>query len=369
MKVAIISGDFPAITGGISDYSYILARHLAKENTNTTIITSKNSKIKKSHLLKILPVINKWNFFCLQKINQLLNKIKPDVIQIEFPSKSYHRHPAINFLPFYLKLKGKQNIVFTTHEFGLYTWLGKLRQLIAMLFSDKIITVTHDDKKQLEKIFGEKVSHINIGANIFPAKRNEKEIKKIREKIAPNKEKIACFFGRIAQQKGLESLFTALAEVAKQRPIKLLMIGEFESKEIEKKLRERIKQLGIESKIHWTGYLKGRLLSQHFYASDFCVLPFEDGLTFRRGSYLAALVHGLPIISTKTRLTPTCLKHKQNIFFVKPNNKNELTQAMKELGENTKLQALIKKGSTKLLPLFGWKKIAKEHLSVWRSLL
>ena len=60
-----------------------------------------------------------------------------------------------------------------------------------------------------------------------------------------------------------------------------------------------IRQLGLEDRVHWTGFAATDHVSAHLLAADMAVLPYRQGANLRHGSLHAALAHGLPIITTR----------------------------------------------------------------------
>lgn len=59
----------------------------------------------------------------------------------------------------------------------------------------------------------------------------------------------------------------------------------------------------LASRVWATGALEARELSAHLSACDLVLQPFPDGVTTRRTSVMAALAHGLPVLTTEGRLT------------------------------------------------------------------
>jgi len=69
--------------------------------------------------------------------------------------------------------------------------------------------------------------------------------------------------------------------------------------------RDRLLQLNpdLAGRIHSTGYLDDASLSPYLSACDLMIQPYPDGITARRGSALAPLAHGCPIITNSTDRT------------------------------------------------------------------
>src|SRR5262249_35643924 len=58
----------------------------------------------------------------------------------------------------------------------------------------------------------------------------------------------------------------------------------------------------LEGRVQATGTLTSRELSLHLQACDVLVQPYPDGVTTRRGTVMAALEHGRPVVTTPGRL-------------------------------------------------------------------
>lgn len=65
-----------------------------------------------------------------------------------------------------------------------------------------------------------------------------------------------------------------------------------------------------------TGPLPPRKVSHAFAAMDIYLAPFIDGVSTRRGSFMTALQHGIPSVTTIGHLTDTCLKAADEEAFL-----------------------------------------------------
>src|SRR5206468_1086025 len=65
-----------------------------------------------------------------------------------------------------------------------------------------------------------------------------------------------------------------------------------------------------------TGFVEAAQVSAHLLACDAVVLPYRDGVSFRRGSLMAALAHGCTIITTEPQTTMPELRDGENVRLV-----------------------------------------------------
>src|SRR5205814_10635910 len=98
------------------------------------------------------------------------------------------------------------------------------------------------------------------------------------------------------------------------------------------------RELDVQDMFLWTGYLSPREVSAALRAADIAVLPYADGASFRRGSRLAVLEHGLPVVTTtpqkskiqnpKSKIQNPTLIDAENALLVSPGNATALAEAI-----------------------------------------
>ncbi|MBK9942888.1 MAG: glycosyltransferase [Kouleothrix sp.] len=109
-----------------------------------------------------------------------------------------------------------------------------------------------------------------------------------------------AYFGLISRTKGLETLIDALGRLPST--VRLLLIGgaatTAEDRAYAAAIERQIAERGLGTRVQRTGHCAPAEVSAYLLAADIAALPFSDGASFRRGSLLAALAHGLPVITT-----------------------------------------------------------------------
>jgi glycosyltransferase involved in cell wall biosynthesis len=110
-------------------------------------------------------------------------------------------------------------------------------------------------------------------------------------------------------------------------------------------------------------------VSAAFVSSDICVLPFLDGASFRRGSLMAALTHGVPIISTTPEIPIPELVHGENIYLVPPGDPDAIAEAIRVLANDPALRNRLGQGARELSWLFDWERIADRTMELFRDVI
>lgn len=319
MRVLMIVGSYPPEKCGVGDYSSILGIHLNNYEDDDIDVFTSNSIIKKNKKIKF----NKLNWK-MTDIKFVVNSILEqnyDIVHLQFPSKAYRKSIAIIIIMLLLYLK-KKKIILTLHEFSYSPLIAKLRTMPLLFISKKIIVVDEkyrDDFKKISKKIYAKTIFINIASNIPLSKLNNNNLEKaeFRERLFGNIKLIVGYFGFINETKGIESILE-VGKVLKQKNIdfKILLIGELNSNnKYHKTLIDLINLHELQEEVVITGYLESEDVADYISICDWMVFPFTKGLSPRNGSFLAALLQGVNIITTKSDDYGN-FSNVNNVFFI-----------------------------------------------------
>ncbi|ATA94446.1 glycosyltransferase family 4 protein [Capnocytophaga canimorsus] len=172
--------------------------------------------------------------------------------------------------------------------------------------ADVVVTVSNWTRNIVVEKYGinpEKVITVHNAVD-FSAETTEKEERGVKEKIV-------TFLGRITLQKGPEYFVEAAAKVLKRTPnVRFVMAG---SGEKMNPLVRRVAQLGIGTKFHFTGFLKGGEVQRMFRYSDVYVMPSVSepfGI-----SPLEAMRSGVPTIISKQSGVAEVLDHAIKVDY------------------------------------------------------
>ncbi len=375
-RICIINGAYPPLRDGIGDYTYKLIESLRKNDLPISLITSRIENISGSgDNFKIFPVIKKWNLFGVFLILRLINKYNFDIIHIQYPSSAYRKTVFFAALPFLIRVFfRKVKVIITLHEFSIAYPVNKVKQLLLAAFSHRIIVTAEGDFNELIRFpfCGQhKTEIIPIGNNINICLNGAGSREYFKEKgLIGSDTKIISFFGFIHPNKGIESLLEAVADLKREGfPVFLLLISglDYAANKYHKQIGECIDRLSMAEFLHWTGYVDSGEVSRLLAISDICVLPFKDGVSLRRGTLVAALAHGLPVISTRGRNIPEELRHNENIYLVPRNDAESLSAAISELIKDGNLRQCIAGAAGKFSEGFSWKKISLAHTNLYQE--
>jgi len=130
--------------------------------------------------------------------------------------------------------------------------------------------------------------------------------------------------------------------------------------------------------VQWTGFTASDEVSANLLAADCAVLPYREGASLRHGSLMAALAHGLPIVSTALDgVSAEALEHfpmlqdGENALLVPAGRTDQprvLADAVIRLMTDADLRSVLAARAGLLSRRFEWEAIAQGHLLAYGGL-
>jgi len=195
---------------------------------------------------------------------------------------------------------------------------------------------------------------------------------------SPREELVISHFGFLNESKGCQDLVEALAQMRDAHPEQAFSlhivggtVGDSDPTNLafRERLKAQIARHHLDRRVTWTGFLPQEEASATLLDSDLCLLPYRDGASFRRGTLLIALVHGLPIITTEPVVPIPEFRHGENVWLVPRQDPEALAGAILHLAERPDLRQHLCQGAQELGRAFRWDRIAQATKEVYRDVL
>lgn len=372
--------------GGVGDYTAVLRRALAELGVETCVVTSTPARPQRgADDDPVFPVVRRWDWSSLRTVRRIAQEWRVDIVHVQYQAAPYGMRLPIHLLPRFLRFSLPDvRTAVTFHDLRLpylFPKAGPARRwamAALMRYSDAAIVTNREDEAALLGFNLQRTAHmIPIGSNIEPSlpKGFERAAWRSRWGIAES-DVVLAYFGFLNASKGGQELITALGVLLRRGfPAKLLMIGgkvgasDATNREFAQQVEAQIEQEGVGAHVIWTGYLAPEEVSAAFAISDMAVLPYADGVSFRRGSLMAALAHGVPVITTAPRVHLPELLPEQNVVLVAPGQAGEIVEAVMRVADHAGLRTRLGEGARKLSETFRWEVIAQKTLAVYQAIV
>jgi glycosyltransferase involved in cell wall biosynthesis len=385
MRIALLSGEYPPQPGGIGDYTRALGSALAALGHGSVVLTIQGGQLLCYDLAAaerapepIAPVRG-WGWASWTALRRALAELQPDVLHIQYQTGAFAMHPAINFLPWRLRAQTpRPRIAVTAHDLlppYLFPKAGPARRRVTaalLACADALVLTNRADLATAAEMARRPATLIPIGSNIDAAPPPDFNRAAWRARLGVEAEQpLIAFFGLLSRSKGVDTLLAALAQVPSDA--RLLVVGGEATAPADRAyaaaLQRTIAANGLSERVTITGHCPPADVSAHLLAADVVALPFADGASFRRGSLLAALAHGRPVVTTQPATPTPELADGENVLLIPPGDAPALAIAMRRVLADTELRARLETNGLALAQQFGWQAIARQHEALYTGML
>lgn len=393
IRVTFITGEYPPLQGGIADHTACLAERLAKLEVIPSILIQQGWQAAGQPAGPGRPPVHAlvpgWGWRSWPAVNNFVRTHRPDVLHIQYQAAAFELAGWINWLPWYLKRRGTgARLVTTFHDLRapyLFPKAGPLRRQAVLALarhSDAVICTNRADLAELQRALPGSAGRarlIPLGSNVEPQPPAGYDRASWRRQYGAGPDSLLlAYFGFLNESKGGEELVEALA-LARQQQVdaRLLFIGgdvgyaDPTNVAYARRVRQLIEDYGLGGVVHQTGYTGLAQVSASLLAADVVVMPYRDGVSFRRTTLIAALRHGCPVVSTfpaERDLIPE-IRNGQNMLLTPPRDAPALARAICDLARNPAQRQSLARGSLELGALFDWAKIAEATAGLYRAVV
>ncbi len=381
--------------GGVGAFTQELAKALSDAGNEVHVITSRLSRPKVEDrslwdfhepydigYAQLHARVGRWWWSAMSTIAQIVARYDLDIVNIQYQAAAFDMNvPAINFLPW--RLREMTKTVVTFHDLRvpyLFPKAGRLRDgLVRRLAqtADGIIVTNLEDYEILAQTdrSAELMVQLPIGSNIKAVKPSAVDIENTRRSLLSQEDGILLgYFGFLNETKGADVLVESLARLPQR--FELVFIGgqtgssdSISNKAFLARLRELVDELNLQKRVHWSGFLDEEDVSMHLFASDMIVMPYRDGVSLRRGTLMAALAHGRPIITTKPTTPIDQLIHGENVWMTPVDDPEELSDAIDHLAADPDLRAKLGATAEETSFQFSWDEIAAKTVAFYKEII
>lgn len=363
-KIILIAGSYPPMRCGVGDYTYRLSKAIRKRHVDIKIFSSLSARLHDRHTF-LRPVVRKWGLLAMLYLVSTIRKAGPDVVHIQYPTLGYGYHLGPQFLLLLLRLS-RIKVVTTVHEFQFARVPRRISLLPFLIWSNALIFTSEEERSVVFEALPRLMKKMREATYVIPVGSN---IPVLDQKIpARGNGPVISFFGLFYPGRKIELVVESFQEAHKIHPeLKFRFIGDLHPRH--KKYFLKIKKLAAEilpeDRVEWRLGLTPEEISVAISESKACVLPFPDGASFRRTTFIAALSLGVPTITTRGASTPDDLVDGENVLFAE--DKRTIASMIDQILTDKSCADKISVNAKTLSKMFLWEHIAGMHLNVYEK--
>jgi rhamnosyl/mannosyltransferase len=176
-------------------------------------------------------------------------------------------------------------------------------------------------------------------------------------------EPIILFVGRLAYYKGLSYLLRAMQNIEAQ----LIIVGDGE---LRGDLEEKTRELGVENRVRFEGYVPDEDLSTYYRAADIFVLSSIAAIEAFGIVQLDAMAHGLPVVNTNLPTgVPFVSQHEETGLTVEPEDSQALSDAISRLVHDREYRRELGQKATSRAEEFTEEKMVDRYDEMYAKLM
>jgi glycosyltransferase involved in cell wall biosynthesis len=377
MRICMVCPTYPpnAVPCGVGDYTREVCERLAAPDISITVVASTLHGPEPGAPVTVIPFARRWDLKTMIALVRMVRRERFDLLHLQYTPELFGRLPWMKLLPFVLAISGGPPVILTTHTVVGGYLAAKLLAPLLLGFSQRIICPNDEASRLISRYLPfvrSRIREIPIGSNIpGPSHDPETTRKTVRTEFSLSEECcLLSHFGFAYPGKGIETLLAASARLqAAGVKFALLMIGGAwpGAEAYYEGLQGQCRAAGLMQNVVWLGHCERARVAALLEASDIYVVPYENGITFRRGTLLAGLAHHLPIVSTYPQGPNRRLRDRENVVLVPPGDPLALAKALGMLIASPELRQKIRRGAHLLSQEFSWTRIAADTVVVYRE--
>ena len=382
MRILFVAGEYPPMQGGLGAYTRALALALAAEGAQVAVLTGRaaadGALPEVAGPLRVLPAVERWDWSMPATVLCYAREFQADWLHVQYQTAAYRMHPAVNLAVEGWRRQG-QRVAWSYHDLlvpYLFPKAGRrLRRWITErpgLQADLTIVTNEGDRRQLEGR-PRRLAAVPIGSNIEAVTLDEDDRRSRRRLRGYGEDQLLLgYFGFLNRSKGGATLIHTLQQLVQRgRDAHLLMIGDMlgasdpTNAAYLQEIRTLIRKLGLEPRVQWTGELPSPAVAATLNTLDVLVMPYEDGVSLRRGTLMAGLANGCALVTTHPQSPVTELVDERDALLVPAGDAVAAAAAVERIAAAPALAAELRRHARLLAASFGWNAIARRHLELY----
>lgn len=362
IRVLHVTGSWPPFGGGVSDYLHNLHVAMgASGGYQGEVVTTAMPERTPEQRADVVVEVQAWGPRDVWRVARFARRSNHDVIHVQMPSEPYGKAVSPGLLPILLRAMGcRKPIVVTVHEFKRRSRLGKLRTTLTCVPAQRVVTIDDCNRDIFPRGIRAKTEVVLVGPNL--AIRDPPPVERAGGATTFG------YFGAVRATKGLEGLLRAYAIARRTDPgIQLVVVGIVDRAFKDAVVDPLMRDLGVDAAVKFTGGIDEDKLQATLLEIDVGVLPFPDGLSGGRTSFVALAALGIPIVTS-----PPCCATMRDLRHagVTYAPSEDYAAFAREMIAFSREESRLREARTAAFAAkdqFSWRDISERHLRVYEE--
>jgi len=313
VKICLLTARVPPLRCGVGDYTIQLGNKLASRGDEVVLLTTQDQAgVVPTADFEVRNTLPAWGARGMSALWREIHSIRPDVILVQWVPFLYSRTGTNLSFPLTvagLAAKGFRVQLMVHEPWVSFIWwsyflTGPVQRLalgILVSASRQVgvsITPWRDLLRARMPWKKHDIHYVPIGSNI-PVVRHPSPQALRRQLGIPADGLVIGVFSLYGAAKAFSSIESAWRDLSARRDDCYLVLVGASAEEAASVLPQAARH----PRCRVTGYLAAEDVSGWMQTIDLLLAPFSDGMSSRRTSVMAALAHGVPVVTTRGRLT------------------------------------------------------------------
>jgi len=367
--VVLICPKIPPTRDGVGDYTYRLGAELAKRHSVTIVTTEGQQPVNGACRIVTVP---DWTASGMSRLWPLLEELQPSFINVQWVPFLWGRwgvNVALPLMALQLRRAGYR-VVTTVHEpyvpFDMWKRvpMGAVQRLelwTLLLGSAKVaVTISPWTRMFQTRFFWRKDDFfwLPVGSAIPPVAMDADERVVLRKRLgAGDRDPVVTMFNPLGTGKMLGLSTKAWDAIRRRHPGAVLLLIGCDARQLAPEY------FPDRSRVVCAGYVDSAEASRLLSASDLCLAPYIDGMSARRSSVMAVMEHGVPIVSTRGRLTDSPVFRSSPLALADVDDEAGFIAEAERLAEDVSAHGALRDALQAFYQRnFSWPVVSKELL-------
>jgi D-inositol-3-phosphate glycosyltransferase len=235
--------------------------------------------------------------------------------------------------------------------------------------ADVIVSASEHEKRALIDLYGtpaDRIAVVPCGVDLGCFRPIDKEM--ARRSLGVNGERVILFVGRMEPLKGLDLLLGAAARLDDEPPFQVLVVGgDGNANEELSHLKALSAELGIASRVRFSGPVGHDVLPLYYNAADVCVVPsyYESFCLVA----LEAMACGTPVVASRVGGLSVTVRDGETGYLVPRHSPQPFAERVATLLADEELRRTFGRSAKAKASGFGWGNVADAIERIYRGLL